>query len=140
MMDALFLVGRVFFATVFVITPLQVVRSAPQIATAPPLRPVPFPELAVRAVAIIAIAGATLVILGVWPDLGVILIAAFLVPVSVVMHPFWSVEDADTARQKRDSFLLNLSVLGGGLILFWLVNQTQEVPAGLISTPLFPAF
>lgn len=97
----------------------------------------PLPRVAVVAASSVAIGGAVLVVLGVWPDLGALLIAAYLVPVTVVMHAFWTYEDPAQARGHRDSFFLNTSPVGGGLILFWAVNLSQHVPAALVSAPLF---
>jgi putative oxidoreductase len=80
---------------------------------------------------LVAMGGAVLVIHGIWADVGAILIAAYLVPVTIVMHPFWTFEDSRQVKEHRDSFLLNTSVLGGSLILFWAINHSQHVPAAL---------
>jgi uncharacterized membrane protein YphA (DoxX/SURF4 family) len=136
-MSAVMLIGRICFATVFVIVPLQVIRSSAMVAAAPPLRRIPLPRIAVIAVSAVAIAGAVAVILGVWPDLGALMIAAYLVPVTSVMHPYWTFADPAQVKQHRESLLLNVSILGGSLILFWALNQSQHVPAALVSTPLF---
>lgn len=136
-MITFFLIARVLYAAVFIIAPLQVLASYGSIAAAPPLRRVPAPRIMVPAMSIVSILGAALVILGLWPDLGVILIMVFLIPVTFTMHAFWTVADPVQARAKRDAFLLNLCALGGGLLLFWVVNQTQHVPAALHSTPFF---
>ena len=136
-MSVLFLVARVLFAAVFVIVPMQVIASSAAVAPGPAHRPGPLPRISVVAASSIAIAGAALVVLGVWPDLGALLIAAYLVPVTVVMHAFWAFEDPGQAKEHRDSFFLNTSLVGGSLIFFWAVNQSQLVPAALVSVPLF---
>jgi uncharacterized membrane protein YphA (DoxX/SURF4 family) len=135
-MDALFLVARVLLVAVFVIVPAQVIGASALIAAAPPLRRVPLPRVAVVGASAVAIAAATLVIAGAWPDLGALLIAAYLVPVTVVMHPFWTFHDAGARKSHRESLLLNVSILGGSLVLFWALNQSQHVPAALVSSPL----
>jgi uncharacterized membrane protein YphA (DoxX/SURF4 family) len=135
-MDALFLVARVLLVAVFVIVPLQVIGASGLIAAAPPLRRVPVPRASIVAMSSAAIAGAALVILGVWPDVGALVIAAYLVPVTLVMHPFWTFADAGQRKSHRESLLLNVSILGGCLLFFWALNQTQHVPAALVSSPL----
>jgi putative oxidoreductase len=136
-MDALFLVSRILFVAVFVIVPTQVISSSSKIAMAPPLRRVPLPRVSVVGASVVAIAAAALMILGLWPDLGSLLIAAYLVPVSLVMHPFWTYDDAGQRKSHRESLLLNVSILGGSLLLFWALNQSQHVPLAVVSTPLF---
>jgi putative oxidoreductase len=136
-MSPLFLIARLLFAAVFIIAPAQVVRSSAEVANAPPLRRVPQSRLSVIAMSGVAIVAGVLVSLGVWPDLGALLIVVYLVPVTLVIHPFWTFDEPALKKQNWDSFLLNTCVLGGALILFWAVNQMQHVPAALISTPLF---
>lgn len=76
-MDVFFLIARILFAAVFVIVPAQVIGSSALVAAAPPLRRVPLPRVSVVAGSAVAIGAAVVVILGVWPDLGALLIAAY---------------------------------------------------------------
>jgi putative oxidoreductase len=131
----LFVVGRVFYALAFAMPPFATVRQARQVASAPQLRKLPVPALLITVTCVVGMAGATSIAFGIWPDVGVILTAGFLVPVTLVMHPFWSVPP-ERRQQERSQFLLNLSMLGGGLVLFSFVNQTQHVPGGLVASPL----
>lgn len=111
-MSVFFLVSRILFAAVFVIVPMQVIVSSALVAAAPPMRRVPLPRISVVAASSVAIGGAALVVLGLWPDLGALLIAAYLVPVTVVMHAFWTFEDPAQVKEHRDSFFLNTSLVG----------------------------
>ena len=111
-MTALQIVGRVLFALVFVVSPAGVLR---QVRT---------------------VAGAVLILLGLWPDLGALMVVAFLVPVTLTMHRFWELDEPGPRAIKRGAFLLNLSLAGGGILYFCLVHQTQDVPGGLLSDPL----
>jgi putative oxidoreductase len=132
------LVGRLLFALVFLVSPGGVLRQVRTVVGAPPLRWMPrqVAIVTVSASCVVAVAGALLVALGLWPDLGALLIFAFLIPVTVTMHRFWEVEDRGQRAIKRGNFLLNTSLAGGALLYFCLVNQTQDVPAGLLSDPL----
>ncbi len=136
-MSAFFLIARLLFSAVFVIAPIQVVRSSALVAATPTLRRIPLARASVVAGSLTVIGAAVLVSLGIWLDLGALLIAAYLVAVTIILHQFWTSEDAGQAKENRDAFILNTSLLGGSLILFWAVNQSQHVPAALISTPLF---
>src|SRR5260370_257183 len=65
--------------------------------------------LAVAAVSIAA---------GIWADLGALMIAAFLIPTSGFLHPFWKVEDSAQRQTQQQGFLRNVSFLGAALALF----------------------
>ena len=58
------------------------------------------------------------IVLGIWPDLGVLMIAAFLIPTTILFHPFWTFSDATQRRTQRGSFFRNISLLGATLALF----------------------
>ncbi|MBY0529216.1 MAG: DoxX family protein [Rhabdochlamydiaceae bacterium] len=62
------------------------------------------------------ILGGLCVLLGVQVRLGALLLALFLIPTTLVMHPFWMVQGPEYEVQAAH-FLKNLSVLGGLLIL-----------------------
>ncbi len=78
--------------------------------------------------------------LGVWPDLGAILLIAFLVPVSVFMHAFWKETDPMAAQAENASFMKNVALIGAAIIIFVVVNQAQGLDASLVSDPLFSRF
>ena len=50
---------------------------------------VPMPELLVPLSGLMAVGGGVLLALGLWPDLGALLLAAFIFPVAWMMHAFW---------------------------------------------------
>jgi uncharacterized membrane protein YphA (DoxX/SURF4 family) len=55
-------------------------------------------------------------ILGVYPVVGVILLAAFLLPVSFMMHNFWNITDVQQKMGERTNFLKNMALLGAVLM------------------------
>lgn len=143
-MDVIELIGRVFFAAAFVITPYGVVKTADRIAGTPMLKFMPssIAVQVIQASSASAILGASMVAVGLWPDLGVLLVLAFLVPVTFVMHRFWEMpkEDWLPRKQKRDAFLSNLSIAGGALVMFVFFNEKQDLGIALLSDPLFGRF
>jgi putative oxidoreductase len=141
-MDVIELTGRLLFAATFLISPSGVFAQAPRIAASPMMRrwPVPVGTALVRVTCVEAMLGAVLIALGLWPDLGALLILGFLVPVTLTMHRFWEVEPGLPRKQKRDVFLSNAALAGGALLLLAAVNQAQDVPLALLSDPLFGRF
>ncbi len=41
----------------------------------------------------------------------------FLVPVSIMMHPFWTIKDPAAAQMAQIMFMKNVSLIGTGLML-----------------------
>ena len=63
-------------------------------------------------------------VLGIWPDVGALMIAAFLIPTALLFHPFWTFSDAAQRRTQRGSFFRNVSLLGATLALFAFLTVT----------------
>ncbi len=78
---------------------------------------VPAASYLVPLAGIIAIAGGLLIILGYKARLGAWLLVIFLVPVTLIMHRFWSIQDPMQHQIQNIMFLKNMSMLGGALIL-----------------------
>lgn len=144
-MDVVELAGRLLLAATFLITPWGVLGSAARVAGSPGFTataalaglPMGVRVAMIRATCLAAMTGAILIGVGLWPDLGALLVLAFLVPVTLVMHRFWEVEEWLSRKQKRDAFLANVSMAGGALLLFAFVNASQDVAVGVLSDPLF---
>lgn len=138
-MSTVELVGRILFAAVFVISPVGVLRQAQNVAAAPPLRWMGsrLAVLVISASCVMAIGGAGLIILGLWPDLGAVLLLGFLIPVTLTMHRFWQIDDPHQRAIKRGAFVLNTSLVGANLLYLCFVNQTQHISLGVLAEPLF---
>jgi uncharacterized membrane protein YphA (DoxX/SURF4 family) len=63
-------------------------------------------------------------VLGIWPDVGALMMAAFLIPTTILFHPFWTFSDAAQRRTQRGSFFRNVSLLGATLALFAFLTIT----------------
>jgi putative oxidoreductase len=137
-MDVAFLIGRLLFAAIFVFSGLTVhligYREGVGYARAAGS---PLPEIGVPLTGAIAVAGGALVALGVWADLGALMIAAFLVVITPIMHAFWRETEAQMRQIQTVMFMKNLAMLGGALILFYAYNQLQGDAGLSITDPLF---
>mgnify|MGYP000597766173 CR=1 FL=1 len=56
---------------------------------------------------------------GVYPAVGAVAILAFLAPVTVIMHDFWTMTGQDR-QNERIHFLKNVGLLGGALVFLAL--------------------
>ena len=88
---------------------------------------VPLAATAVPLAGALAIVGGLSILLGYRAKLGAWLIVLFLVPVSLMMHKFWTVTDPMMAQIQMVLFMKNVSMLGGAL----LVSQFGAGPFSL---------
>lgn len=82
------------------------------------------------------LAGA-LIILGIWPDLGALLYAAFTLPSAFVIHHFWTDDDPMTQQNEMSQFMKNISLTGASLIAFTYFVTVGEAGAFQITANLF---
>jgi len=78
---------------------------------------VPMASVAVPFAGIIAVAGALSILFGYKARLGGWLIVLFIVPVSFMMHAYWSVQDPMQHQIQMTMFMKNMSMLGGAFII-----------------------
>jgi putative oxidoreductase len=78
---------------------------------------VPLAAIAVPLSGVLAIAGGLSILLGYRAKLGAWLIVLFLIPVSLMMHKFWTVTDPMMAQIQMILFMKNVSMLGGALLI-----------------------
>src|ERR671925_1308517 len=138
-MDVLFLIGRIALALVFLFSgsTVHLLQARQGIEYARMYR-VPAPEVLVPTSGLMAVLGALSVILGIWADLGALLLVAFLVPVAFFMHGFWRETDEQMKANQMAHFMKNMAIAGGALVLFYSYNQLQADAGLSITDPLFP--
>ena len=78
---------------------------------------VPLASIAVPLSGVLAIAGGLSILLGYRVKPGAWLIVLFLVPVTLMMHKFWTVSDPMMAQIQMVLFMKNVSMLGGALLI-----------------------
>jgi putative oxidoreductase len=78
----------------------------------------PFPALAGWPAGLWLVASGASIGLGVWPDLGSLFLAAFVIPAAWWFHRFWEVEDENQKMMQGLLFWRNVIFLAAGLSLF----------------------
>jgi putative oxidoreductase len=109
------LAGRQLFSAIFIIASAR--HFSPQTIDAAAGHGVPLPGLLVPLSGIIALMGGLSVLFGFQTRLGAGLLMIFLVPVTLVMHNFWSVSDPMTYQVETAMFMKNVTMLGGALVM-----------------------
>jgi uncharacterized membrane protein YphA (DoxX/SURF4 family) len=137
-MDVVFLVGRILFVLAFLFSgsTIHLLKATQGIEYARMYR-VPAPQILVPLSGLMAVVGGLSVALGIWGDVGALVLIAFLVPVAFYMHAFWKETDPQQQANQMAHFLKNLSMAGGALALFYIWNQLQGDAGLSITDPLF---
>lgn len=136
-MDILILIGRIVFSLLFLVTALGHFTQAKPMTGYAQGRGVPMPGVAVYAGGVLLALGGLSVLLGVWPDLGALLLVAFLVPTAVLMHAFWRESDPQSRQLEQIQFLKDLSLAGAALALLGLFAVLGDELRFVIAGPLF---
>ncbi|NLR82148.1 DoxX family membrane protein [Chitinophaga eiseniae] len=109
------LLGRILFALIFVMSGLNHVMGAGADYAA--AAGVPAARIMVPFAGLLALLGGASILLGYKVKYGAWLIVIFLVPVSIVLHNFWSVTDPMQKQMQMAMFMKNMAILGGALLL-----------------------
>jgi putative oxidoreductase len=116
-MDVVMLVGRILFAFMFVMSGFNHLAKAEAMAGYAAYKKVPAPKLANLLSGVIMLLGGLSIILGVYADLGALLLAILLVAMAVKMHDFWNAQ-GEAKQPEMIGFMKNISMAGGALFLF----------------------
>jgi putative oxidoreductase len=76
----------------------------------------PWPTLLHLVTVVVQLSGGLSLLLGIEARLGALLLSLFLVPVTVMYHPFWKRSGADFVAE-ADHFLSNLAIIAGFLAI-----------------------
>ncbi|SDY39438.1 DoxX family protein [Halopenitus persicus] len=76
------------------------------------------------------ITGALAVLIGVYPVLGALAVIIFLVPITVIMHDFWTMEGQER-QNERIHFLKNIGLIGAALGFLALSSVTWPLAVGI---------
>lgn len=116
-MDWLFLLGRIVFGGFFLFNGVNHFALLGAMAQYAGSKRVPAPKAAVAVTGVLLLLGGLGVLLGVYPRVAASLLIVFLLPTSVIMHDFWTEQDAQARQLQMTQFLKNLALAGASLIL-----------------------
>lgn len=134
-MDLVLLIGRILFVPVFLASAMGHLRMADMLAGYAASKKIPSPKNAVIGTGIMLLVGGLSILLGIYADLGALLIVVFLVPTAFLMHAFWKETDPMAQANERTQFLKDLSLAGGALFVYVLAHHGAI--GATITGPLF---
>ncbi len=114
-MKFLVLLGRIFYSAIFIGSGIG--HFFGETINYAEMHGVPMAEFMVPASGIIALLGGISILLGYKARLGAWLIVIFLIPVTLMMHNFWTVHEPSLRMVQHAMFMKNLSMLGAALLI-----------------------
>ena len=139
-MDAIFVVGRVLLVLMFIMAGVMFHLGQRQAATeAAKSMGVPLATIGVPLTGTANIVAGLMVVLGVWGDIGALVLAVNAFLFANFMHPFWKM-DADAQEDEIQHFLKDMTICGGLVVLFWVFNQVGEAAPLTLTDPFFGPF
>ncbi|MGH3757295.1 DoxX family protein [Actinophytocola sp.] len=136
-MDIVALIGRILFVALFLGSGFGHLTQAQAMAGYATSKGVPQAKLAVQASGVLIIVGGLMVLLGLWLDLGALLLVVFLVSTAVLMHPFWKETDAQAKQMEMVQFLKDMGLAGAALLIMALYAGYGADMGVTITGPLF---
>jgi uncharacterized membrane protein YphA (DoxX/SURF4 family) len=119
-------VGRVLFALIFINSGIAHLTKLNAMTGYAQFKKVPSPKLAVIVTGLMLIIGGLYVALGIFADLGALLLAIFLIVSAFMMHNFWKIQDEQAKQGETINFFKNIALAGAALIIFALVSTGTE--------------
>lgn len=120
-MNAVLLVGRILFAALFITSGIAHFAKLEAMTGYAKYKKLPAAKLGVLASGLFFLLGGVYVALGLWVDLGALLLAITLVLAAVIFHNYWKETDATAKMNEQIAFNKDLALAGAALILFALI-------------------
>ena len=126
-MEYLNIIGRILFGGYFIIAGFNHLTKMEMMTGYAKSKKVPMAKLAVPFTGLMLLAGGLSYIFNFHVTAGSIILIAFLLPTTFMMHGYWSIQDPMQKMTERINFEKNLALIGA-LILFLSVRYTFGVP------------
>jgi uncharacterized membrane protein YphA (DoxX/SURF4 family) len=125
-MDAVLVIGRVLFALIFVASGINHITKAEHMTGYAQFKKVPAAKASVLLSGVLFLLAAASLILGVYADLGALVLAVLLVMMAVMFHNFWTQTDPQQKQMEQIAFFKNISMAGGALVMFAALAASDE--------------
>ena len=117
MIEILFLAGRVLFGGLFVYNGVNHFRNYAAVRGYCEYKRVPMPGPSAIISGVWLLVAGSSVLVGLRPEVGLALIALFLVVVTPVIHDFWTVADPAQRMGELVNFTKNAALMGAALMM-----------------------
>jgi putative oxidoreductase len=135
-MNTILLIGRILFALVFVRSGIMHLTKLEAMTSYAKYKDVPAAKFFVAFTGVAIILGGLGVALGIYADLGALILAIFAFEAAIQMHNFWGETAPEGKMTESVAFYKNLSLVGAALILFVLIGRHTDI-GWQITSPFF---
>ena len=111
------LIGRITFALLFIPAGISKIGSFAGTAGYMASKGLPMAEVLLVLTILIEAGGGLMILLGWRAREAALILALFLIPVTVIFHGFWGLEDAAKAAAEQNKFFKNLCIMGGAFFI-----------------------
>ena len=115
-MDVIFLAGRLIVSAFYFYNALHHFRELNTMAGYAASKHVPFPKLAIAGSGLLLLIGGLSFLTGFLPQMGVLAVVLFFLPVTFMMHDFWAIQDPGAKAGQRVNFTKNMALMGSALM------------------------
>lgn len=133
-MDAVLAIGRILFALIFISSGINHFTKLEAMIGYAKYKKVPAAKLAVLVSGVMLLLGGVYVALGIYADLGALILAIFLIPTALMMHTFWKETDPTAKMNESIAFFKDLALAGAALILFAMIGSGANFGWHITST------
>jgi putative oxidoreductase len=132
------LIGRILFSSYFIYVGLGFhvakTKMAEDYAGATRF---PVPAIAGWPTGVWMAAGGLSILLGIWPDIGALMIAAFAIVAAAYFHRFWELDDPMQKQTQQQLLGRNVIIVGACLVMFAFFTAAGEALRYAITGPAF---
>ncbi|WP_332668021.1 DoxX family protein [Aeromicrobium sp.] len=122
-MDEIFLIGRILIAYLVIGSAVGHLTQTTVMAGYAESRGVPAARRAVQVSGVGFLLGGLSILLGVWGDIGALVLAILLGCTALVMHAFWKETDEPNKMMEMVQFNKDLALAGGALVIFSILSS-----------------
>lgn len=122
------LLGRVLLSVIFILSGLGKLPHFHEIAGMMAGKGIPLAPVALVITLIIEIGGGLLLLTGFKAKCAALVIALWLIPVTLVFHNFWAAPEA-MKQEQTINFLKNVAIMGGLLVLAYASPEKTQTKA-----------
>jgi uncharacterized membrane protein YphA (DoxX/SURF4 family) len=129
-LNAVLLVGRILFGALFITSGIAHFAKLEMMTGYAKYKKLPAAKFGVLASGLFFLLGGVYAVIGLWVDLGALLLAITLVLAAFIFHNFWKETDATAKQNEQIAFNKDLALAGAALILFALVASGHVTDFG----------
>lgn len=127
MEDFLILLARILFGLVFLFSGIAHIRGRAAMEGYAKSKGIPAPGLAVVGSGVLLIVASLSIMLGIYPEVGALLLIIFLIPTAFLMHAYWREKDPMARMNEQTAFYKDIALLGAAILFFvWAAGMHQD--------------